>query len=93
MKPLVPVTPADCNRPCVDTWRLEQLRDTAMRAYLGLERRGQIVMRYPVRIFQKSGRVEIRYLAALPHEWTLEELARTEEKIGGGLKVQLMMAL
>ena len=57
------------------------LRDTAMRAYLELDRRRTIELQYPVRVYQKSERVEIRYLAAMPHDWTLEMLAEMEERL------------
>jgi len=84
------VTRADCDIPCVDTWRLALARETAMRAYLDLERRGQIAIQYPVRISERSGCVEIRYLAALPHDWTLEALAEAEERIVAAWRQQRM---
>jgi len=93
MKGFEPVTYRDCDIPCIDTWRVEQVRESALRAYLELEKRGQIVLRYPVRIFKKSGRVEIRYLAAFPHEWTLEALADAEAKIRQGKPEQQRMAV
>jgi len=93
MKGFEPVTYRDCDVPCVDTWRVEHVRGSALHAYLELEKRGQIVLRYPVRLFKKSGCVEIRYRAAFPHEWALEALADAELKVKLGKPEQQKFAV
>ncbi len=70
---------APCEFPCVDAWPLALVRPTALLAYRELERLEQIAIQYPVSL--RKDRVEIRYLAALPHEWTREGLKRAEDEL------------
>ena len=76
-------TPVPCEFPCVDKWRIDQVRETALRAYLELQRVGDIKIQYPVRVKERSAIIEIRYLAAFPHGWTLEELKKAEKRMAG----------
>lgn len=57
-----------------------------MLAYKELDSSGQISLTYPV--VMHPDRIEIRYMAPIPHEWVLASLKQTEERIRETLAVE-----
>ena len=66
-------SPAPVDVECVDTWHPGTLSETCMHAYKLLETEGALQIT-KVSISKYTGRVDVRYLTQIPHEWILERL-------------------